>query len=273
MTAVESGSPVESVVAAAAERLWQAQATRTPCAPVRDLVEVPAVDTAYAIAQANVARIVAERGWRLNGHKIGLTSPAVQRQLGVDRPDFGVLFAELAHTSGEEVPVTDLLQPRVEAEVALVLRHDLDERVHTIADVISAVDYVLPALEIVDSRVAGWDITFVDTVADNASAGRYVLGTVPVRLDGLDLAAIEMTMTVNGESASTGRGSACLGNPLIAARWLADTMSQAGTPLRAGGVVLTGALGPMTAVAPGDEVAATITGVGTVTATFAKVAS
>lgn len=254
----------------AADRLWRAVTSGEPCAPVRDLIAADDVDGAYAVAQRNVARTVDERGWRINGQKIGLTSPAVQRQLGVDRPDFGMLFAELAHTSGEVVPVTDLLQPRVEAEVALVLRHDLDLKVHTIADVISAVDFVLPALEIVDSRVADWKITFVDTVADNASSGRYVLGTVPVRLDGLDLAAVEMTMTVNGESASTGNGAACLGNPLIAARWLADTMSQAGTPLRAGAVVLTGALGPMAAVSPGDEVVAEITGVGTVSTTFAK---
>jgi 2-keto-4-pentenoate hydratase len=254
----------------AADRLWQAATSGEPCAPVRDLIAADDVEGAYAVAQHNVARTVAERGWRINGQKIGLTSPAVQRQLGVDRPDFGMLFAELAHTSGEVVPVTDLLQPKVEAEVALVLRHDLDLKVHTIADVISAVDYVLPALEIVDSRVADWKITFVDTVADNASSGRYVLGTVPVRLDGLDLAAVEMTMAVNGEPASTGVGAACLGNPLIAARWLADTMSQAGTPLRAGAVVLTGALGPMAAVSPGDEVVAEITGVGTVSTTFAK---
>ena len=258
----------ESTIAAAAERLWDAAARREPCAPVRDLIAADDVDAAYAIAQRNVARLQAERGWRLNGHKIGLTSLAVQRQLGVDRPDFGMLFAELAHASGEEVPVIDLLQPKVEAEVALVLRRDLDLGVHTIADVIGAVDYVLPAIEIVDSRVDAWNITFVDTVADNASSGRYVLGTVPVRLDGLDLAAVEMTMTVNGEQASSGRGAACLGNPLIAARWLADTMSQAGTPLRAGGVVLTGALGPMAPVAPGDEVVVQISGVGTVTTRF-----
>jgi 2-keto-4-pentenoate hydratase len=261
-----------SAVDEAADRLWNAATTGEPCPPVRDLIAADDIDGAYAVAQRNVARLVAERGWRLNGHKIGLTSPAVQRQLGVDRPDFGVLFAELAHASGEEVPTVDLLQPRVEAEVALVLRRDLDLGVHTVADVISAVDFVLPALEVVDSRVAGWDITFVDTVADNASAGRYVLGTVPVSLDGLDLAAIEMTMTVNGSAASSGSGSACLGNPLIAARWLADTMSQAGTPLRAGGVVLTGALGPMVPVRPGDDVVAEISGLGHVATSFGGVA-
>jgi len=254
----------------AADRLWRAAKSGQPCAPVRDLIAADDIEGAYAVAQRNIARTQSERGWRLNGQKIGLTSPAVQRQLGVDRPDFGMLFAELAHASGEVVPVTDLLQPKVEAEVALVLRHGLDLKVHTIADVISAVEYVLPAIEIVDSRVADWKITFIDTVADNASSGRYVLGTVPVRLDGLDLAAVEMTMTINGEQASSGNGAACLGNPLIAARWLADTMSQAGTPLRAGDVVLTGALGPMAPVTPGDEVVATISGLGSVSARFAK---
>lgn len=257
----------------AADRLWDAAERHAPCPPVRDLIAADDVEGAYAVAQHNVARVQRERGWRLCGHKIGLTSPVVQRQLGVDRPDFGVLFAELAHADGEEVPVDDLLQPRVEAEVALVLGRDLDLGVHTIADVIGAVDYVLPALEIVDSRIAGWDITFVDTVADNASAGRYVLGTVPVRLDGLDLAEVAMTMTVDGAEASTGIGRACLGNPLIAARWLADTMSQAGTPLRAGGVVLTGALGPMVPVEPGAQVVADISGIGTVATRFAAVAS
>lgn len=254
----------------AADRLWKAATRGEPCAPVRDLIAADDVDGAYAVAQRNISRTQAERGWRLNGQKIGLTSAAVQRQLGVDRPDFGMLFAELGHASGEVVPVRDLLQPKVEAEVALVLGHGLDLGVHTIADVISAVSYVLPAIEIVDSRIADWKITFVDTVADNASSGRYVLGTMPVRLDGLDLAAVEMTMTINGVPTSSGNGAACLGNPLIAARWLADTMSQAGTPLRSGDVVLTGALGPMAAVTAGDEVLATISGLGSVSARFSK---
>jgi len=262
-----------SVVEEAAARLWQAAETGVPCAPVRDLVAADDVETAYAVATVNTDRLRRERGWRVCGHKIGLTSPAVQRQLGVDRPDFGLLFAELAHGSGEEVPFDLLMQPKVEAEVALVLSRDLDLGTHTVADVLSAIDYVLPALEVVGSRIAGWDITFVDTVADNASSGRFVLGTVPVPITGLDLAAVEMSMSVGGEQRSSGRGSACLGNPLLAARWLADTMSHAGTPLRAGGVVLTGALGPMAPVAPGDEVTATITGLGSVSARFSTPAT
>jgi 2-keto-4-pentenoate hydratase len=263
-----TGTANASVVEVAADRLWDAAVSGVPCAPVRDVIAVDDSVSAYAVAQRNVARVVGERGWRLCGHKIGLTSPAVQRQLGVDRPDFGVLFAELGHGSGEEVPTGALMQPKVEAEVALVLSRDLDLGTHTVADVIAAIDFVLPALEIVDSRILGWDITFVDTVADNASAGRFVLGTVPVSLTGLDLADVEMTMDVDDATASTGRGSACMGNPLLAAVWLADTMSRAGTPLRAGGVVLTGALGPMAPVAQGAVVSAKISGVGTVSARF-----
>ncbi len=259
----------DAAVTVAADRLWEAAASGIPCDPIRDLIAPGDVTSAYAVATRNTTRVIEERGWRPCGRKIGLTSPAVQRQLGVDRPDYGVLFAELAHISGEAVPLDGLLQPKVEAEVALVLDRDLDLGTHTIADVISAVAYVLPALEIVDSRIENWDITFVDTVADNASSGRFVLGTVPTPLTGLDLAAVEMTMTLNGEQCSQGRGADCLGHPLRAARWLADTMSQLGTPLRAGDVVLTGALGPMAAVVAGDEVVAELSGLGTVVAGFA----
>lgn len=252
----------------AAARLWDAAVSGVPCPPVRDLIPADDAVGAYGVAQHNAARLVAERGWRPCGRKIGLTSPAVQRQLGVDRPDFGVLFAELGHGSGETVPCSTLLQPKAEAEVAIVLDHDLDLGVHTVADVIRAVAFVLPAIEVVDSRIAGWDISFVDTVADNASSGRFVLGLTPVSLAGLDLGAVAMSMAVNGTPRSSGRGSDCMGHPLLAATWLADTMSQAGTPLRAGDVVLTGALGPMVAVGPGDEVTAEIGALGQVTARF-----
>jgi 2-keto-4-pentenoate hydratase len=168
----------------------------------------------------------------------------------------------------EEVPFAGLLQPRVEAEVGLVLGDDLDVGSHTVADVISATAYALAVLEIVDGRVAGWDISFADTVADNASGSRFVLGTVPVSLD-RDLAAVTMALSLNGEVRSTGSGAACLGNPLFAARWLADTMSRLGTPLRAGDVVLTGALGKMVDVVAGDVVDATIDGIGRVGVRFA----
>lgn len=257
----------------AADTLWEAAATGTPCAPIHDLLDVDladaeaAADAAYAVQQRNVERTISERGWRVCGRKIGLTAPAVQEQLGVDQPDFGALYAETSHYDGDTVDITTLLQPRIEAEVALVLGSDLDRPSNTIADILRATEFALPALEIVDSRIADWNIQFVDTVADNASAGRFVLGTVPRRLD-IDLAAVTMTMSIGGEERSTGRGSSCLGNPLNAARWLADTMARRGTPLRAGDVVLTGALGPMAPVRPGDEVAAEIAGLGRVHVSF-----
>lgn len=251
----------------AAARLWDAAASATPCAPVRELLPEGDATAAYEVAQRNVERTIAERGWRVCGRKIGLTNPAVQAQLGVDQPDYGALFAELGHGDGEDVPIDALLQPRVETEVALVLERDLDRGTHTVADVLAATAFALPAIEIVDSRITGWDITFADTVADNASSGRFVLGTVPAPLH-LDLAAVTMRMDINGETRSEGSGRACLGNPLFAARWLADTMCRLGTPLLAGDVILTGALGPMVPVGAGDVVEASIDGLGTVSTRF-----
>ncbi len=263
-----------STVAAVADALSTAAATGEPIAPVADRItqladgdEHRAAETAYAVQQINVDRRVAD-GARVCGRKIGLTSPVVQAQLGVDRPDYGALFADRAHGDGETVDPGLLIQPRIEAEVALVLGGDLDLGTHTVADVISATDYALPALEIVGSRIADWKIGFLDTVADNASGDRFVLGTVPVPLTGVDLAAVTMRLTVDGEERSTGTGAACLGNPLFAARWLADTMSALGTPLRAGDVVLTGALGPMVDVSAGTTVTARLDGLGSVTVAF-----
>lgn len=263
-----------SAIDVAAARLWDAAATSVPCDPVRDVIEAGDEAAAYAVAERNVERARAELGWHVSGRKIGLTSAAVQAQLCVDRPDYGALFAELGHGDGEEVPVATLLQPRIETEVAIVLGADLDVGDPSLADVAAATDHVRIALEIVDSRIAGWDITFVDTVADRASAGRYVLGAERVGLDGvdgldgLDLAAVTMSMTVNGTVRSTGSGAACLGSPLVAAQWLAATMARLGTPLRAGDVVLTGALGPMVPVVAGDRVEAVIGGLGRVGVSF-----
>lgn len=259
------------VIVAAAERLWAAAATGVPCAPVRDLIDPTDGDTAYAVQQINVERLLAERGWRVSGRKIGLTSPAVQAQLGVDRPDFGTLFAELGHGDSDVVPIATLLQPRIEAEVALVLGADLHDTEATADDIAAATASAHAALEIVDSRVAGWDIRFADTVADNASAGRYAVAADGIALggpDGIDLAAVEMVMTVNGKPRSHGSGAACLGSPLLAAAWLARTLAEQGTPLRAGDVVLTGALGPMVDVHPGDLVETVISGVGRLSVRF-----
>jgi 2-keto-4-pentenoate hydratase len=171
---------------------------------------------------------------------------------------------------GGEVPVGRLLQPKVEAEVALVLGRDLPERECTVVDVLRAVDFALPALEIVDSRVRNWEISLVDTVADNASCGLYVLGATPVPLTAVDLRTVTMTMTRGGETVSEGTGADCLGSPLTAAVWLASALAERGDPLRAGDLVLTGALGPMTPAAPGDAFEARISDLGSVRVRFAK---
>ncbi|MFI8351792.1 2-keto-4-pentenoate hydratase [Streptomyces cyaneofuscatus] len=266
--------PADAVTGAAAV-LAEAARTGVPCAPVRSLLPEDTaadIEAAYAVQRLNVERGITA-GRRLVGRKIGLTSPAVQRQLGVDQPDFGALFADMAVPEGQPIAPGRLLQPKVEAEVALVLGTDLPHRDPTVADLLRATAFALPALEIVDSRIAGWDITIVDTVADNASCGLYVLGGTPVPLDRVDLRAVTMTLTRNGETVSEGTGADCLGSPLTAALWLASTLAGLGDPLRAGDTVLTGALGPMTVAAEGDEFTAHIEGLGTVGTSFASAAT
>ncbi|MBK3576170.1 fumarylacetoacetate hydrolase family protein [Streptomyces sp. MBT65] len=271
MSTVPDGARPDAVspaVVKAADLLAEATRTGVACPPVSDLLDGGDLETAYAVQQLNVRRGV-DAGRRIVGRKIGLTSPAVQRQLGVDQPGFGALFADMAVPDGGEVPPGRLLQPKVEAEVALVLGRDLPERECTIVDVLRAVDFALPALEIVDSRVRNWEISLVDTVADNASCGLYVLGATPVPLTAVDLRAVTMTMSRGGETVSEGTGADCLGSPLTAAVWLASALAERGDPLRAGDLVLTGALGPMTPAAPGDTFEALISDLGSVRVRFA----
>ncbi|ADP82107.1 2-keto-4-pentenoate hydratase [Pseudofrankia inefficax] len=262
----------ESVISAAASRLAVAERTGVPCGPVRDLLAPTDVAAAYAVQRVNVERGAAA-GRRIVGRKTGLTSKAVQRQLGVGQPDFGALFADMCVADGDEIPAGRLLQPKVEAEVALVLGADLPDPRVTVVDVLRAVEFALPALEIVDSRVAGWDITIVDTIADNASCGLFVLGATPAPLDRVDLRAVEMRLLKGEHLVSRGTGSDCLGGPLNAAVWLAATLAAAGDPLRAGDVVLTGALGPMIAAGPGDAFETEISGLGSVRTRFASEAA
>ncbi|MFT3697924.1 MAG: fumarylacetoacetate hydrolase family protein [Kofleriaceae bacterium] len=240
-----------------ATALRTAAETRTPIAPLRETYPDLTLDDAYKIQAANI------RG-RVVGRKIGLTSKAVQAQLGVDTPDYGTLTSTMCFGDGEPVPFDRVLQAKVEAEIALVLAKDLPGEA-TIADVIAATAYALPAIEIVGSRIENWNIKIVDTVADNASSGAFVLGTTPVPLRKIDTRMCGMVMERRGEQVSVGAGIACLGNPLVAATWLANKL-----PLKAGDIVLTGALGPMVAVAANDVFEARINGLGSVRAVFAN---
>ncbi|MCG8506490.1 MAG: fumarylacetoacetate hydrolase family protein [Sphingomonadales bacterium] len=232
-------------------------------APIREAAAQATMDDAYAIQAVNTAYWEAE-GRTAVGAKIGLTSKAVQAQLSVDQPDFGCLFADMEVPDGGSVAPGRLIQPKVEAEVAFVMDRAPDAARLTTSELIDSVGYALPAIEIVDSRIADWNIGIVDTIADNASSGLFVLGPSPVTIDALDLRLCGMVLEVNGAPVSFGAGAACLGNPLRALGWLARKMAEVGRPLRKGDLVLSGALGPMVTVAPGDTVEARINGLGAV---------
>jgi len=254
-------------VADAAERLYDAQRLSTPCSPVRDLLGATDIVAAYRVQSQIVARFVGD-GRRLAGRKIGLTSSAVQRQLGVNQPDFGVLFADMDCSSGTPIDMHRLLQPRIEAEVAFLLVQDIVEHVSA-TTVHSCVGRVAAALEIVDSRILGWDISLADTIADNASSGLYVLGQNRAVDELPDLAKVRMTMVEDDRPVSDGKGSDCLGSPWKALAWLANTCREFDAPLRSGEVVLSGALGPMVPITAGARYTAHIDGLGSVSAEFA----
>jgi len=258
----------QGTIESLAARLRKAETERMPIAPLRNELVNGGIEAAYEVQRTNT-RYWTQSGKRVVGRKIGLTSKAVQDQLGVRSPDFGTLFADMALYDGEEVAPDRVLQPKIEAEVALVLDKDLSRNWVTPSELISAVAYALPAIEIVGSRIEGWNINLLDTVADNASSGLFVLGNQPVRLNKIDLRACQMVMECEGRKLSDGSGSACLGNPLNAAIWLARTMVDLGTPLMAGDVVMTGALGAMVSISRGATYDVRIEGLGNVRAVFA----
>ena len=250
-------------IQAAADALRGAREAGRTISRISETFDIHTVQDAYAIAHHNVERALRGGAW-ISGKKIGLTSMAVQQQLGVDQPDYGVLFGDMEYVSGAVVPARALIQPKAEGEIAFIVGRDLDQPDLTWGRFLLGLEYALPAIEIVDSAITDWKITLVDTVADNASCGVYVLGLEPRRIGDLQLAGCGMDFRKNGVTASVGAGVACLGNPLSATYWLAKTMAGLGQPLRAGDVVMSGALGPMVPVVAGDRIDVEISGLGRV---------
>ncbi len=258
-----------STRAHAAHQLMGAYDAGTPIPALTDTYDDLTLADAYAIQLLQIEEWV--RGGRLvKGHKVGLTSAAMQRMLGVSEPDYGHLFDDFFHLEHAPIPVGSYLQPRIEPEVAFVLKRPLCGPGVTAHEAIAAVDFVLPALEIVDSRIADWKIGLFDTIADNASSGGMVLGSTPTALADVDLRLAGAVLTRNGEVVGTGAGGAVLGSPLSSLVWLANTVGVRGITLEPGQVVLPGAVCAMVPVAAGDTVTATFNGLGSVTARFAS---
>lgn len=252
-----------------AERL-RAAYSQGAVPPLRDGLDPVDAEGAYAVQTINT-RFWEAQGRRIVGRKAGLTAKAVQAQLGVDQPDFGVLFDDMAIADGGYLDPARALQPKAEAEIAFVLGGDLPDPDTSPEQAAAAVLTVHAAIEIVDSRIADWKISFADTVADNGSSAFFVLGGEGKPLAGLDIYSAGMVMEIDGRIVSVGAGAAALGNPLNAAAWLARTLAARGEPLKAGDILLAGALGPMVALQPGNHVRAVVGGIGEVSFTYGKV--
>lgn len=250
-----------------AAELWDAEQLRLPIDPLSAKEPGLTVQDAYAIQTLNVERKLAA-GRRRVGSKVGLSAKAMQQLLGVHEPDFGVLLDDMVVEEGDDIRVSDLLQPRIEAEIGFVLEKDLAGPGVTTAAALQAIAGAMPSLEIVDSRVRDWKITLVDTVADNASCGRVVFGGRITKLDGLDLRLLGMVLSRDGEVLETGAGAAVLGNPARCVAWLANTFGAFGASLHAGDLVIPGALHRMVPVAAGQTFRAEFAHLGAVTAHF-----
>lgn len=257
----------DTAIEAAAARLRKAQETRTPCQPVRDLIPADDLETAYAVQQYNIDHDC-QQGRRLVGSKIALSAKAIQQKLKISHPAYGRLFADMCLAEGVEIDFSALIQPRIETEVALVIAKTLNHERHTIVDVINAIAYAIPAFEIVGCRIADWNVSAADFIADNSASSHVVLGSRPRTLAEFDIVRCQMRTTRRGEVISSGSGTACYGNPLHALIWLADALVKVDQPLQPGDLVMSGSLGPMVPIAEGDLIEAHIDGLGSIHAQF-----
>ncbi|MDR1914968.1 MAG: fumarylacetoacetate hydrolase family protein [Synergistaceae bacterium] len=246
--------------------LYNAGASRVAIDALTDIDPTFAVDDAYAVQMINVNRAVGQ-GRSISGKKIGLTSKGMQTQLGVDEPDYGHLFSDMLHTDGR-IPTDEFLQPKIEAEIAYILKEDLSGGSVSASDVIAATDYVVGAFEIVDSRVRDWRIKLPDTIADNASSGCYVLGERRFHPRDIDLPSITMKLYKNGEPAGEGTGAAVLGDPSVSVAWLSNKLWNYGVVLKKGEIVLSGALSSAPSASRGDVFEARFSEFGVIRAEF-----
>ncbi len=251
-----------------AAELYRALVGRHTVPPLRERGLDLTIDDAYAISLGILAR--RERaGERVIGKKIGVTSAAVQDMLGVHQPDFGFLTDRMQVQDGATVQMVSMIQPRAEAEIALILRRALRGPGVTPAAVLDATAQIAACFEIVDSRIANWDIRIVDTIADNASCGVFVLGAERVDPRGYDLAALRARVAKNGAPLSQGLGSAVQGSPLASVAWLANTLGGYGVSLNAGEIILSGSLVPLEPARAGDRFRVELEGVGSASVKFA----
>jgi 2-keto-4-pentenoate hydratase len=253
----------------AATALMEAENEKEPIAPFTSSTEEISVEDAYNIQLFQIRQRI-EKGAVVVGKKIGLTSKAMQEMFNVTEPDYGHLLNDMMYGDGETIRLNKFIQPRIEFEIAFVLNKDLKGPGVTMNDVIEATDYVVPALEIIDSRIKDWQIKFEDTVADNGSSAGAIIGSSTAKLDALDLAAVKMTVTRNGEFLDAATGSAVMGHPAQAVAWLANALGSYGISLHAGEVILSGALSKAIPIEDGDTFTAEFDQIGAVTATFKK---
>ena len=249
------------------DELYEALISRQPINPLTSRHADITVEDAYHIQQRMIARRL-EKGERVIGKKIGVTSKAVMNMLGVGQPDFGYILDGMVYSEGEAIPINTLIQPKAEGEIAFVMKRDVMGPGVTAADVLAATEGVIACFEIVDSRIKDWKIKIQDTVSDNASCGVFVLGSKLVDPRDADLTTCGMVLEKNGEVVVTGAGAATMNSPVNAIVWLANTLGRLGIPLMAGEVVLSGALGAMVPVQAGDNLRVTIGGIGTCSVRF-----
>ncbi|OXM82692.1 2-keto-4-pentenoate hydratase [Paenibacillus rigui] len=254
-------------IQALARLLWEAEQNHTGIQALTDANPGLTIHNAYQVQLLNIQRKV-DLGQRITGKKIGLTSRAMQELLGVDQPDYGHLLDSMVVENGGTVQLNQVMQPKVEGEVAFVLKKDLTGPNVTIADVLQATEYVMAAIEIVDSRVQDWKIKLHDTIADNASCGLYVLGGTLVKPSEVDLRQIGMVLEKNGQVVNKGEGTAALGDPALCVAWLANKLHEYGIELKAGEVILSGALSAAVDASPGDSFSIRMDCLGSVTVNF-----